>query len=448
MPVSKLLKLPYGSYLMVRLDYKIICADELEAKIMRIIEMYMDDERKILYKQFLNDPKNTIEPEATVEITKDVWPAISHRLFKNDLYDQDMSENTLKRALKSLRKKNFILVRDKGLTRYEAPKYQINVDAVQEQLDLLSRIGKTEYQKLMVSKIDGIKNASHQKETPSDHQNLTASSDSRVSKIDGNSRRVYEVEERVEESTYPASESQSDDSGSVEPTRTHALSDTSQDVKGHEYDNSTRHDMLSARRTSRDSTGGSDSHPQDAAGHQGRTARAEQVAQKELANTAETAQLSTCAPAYPQRGAKVAPRPSAFVAAPLFGTQKPARPQLTEEGNNVLEWYQIIQACKVRKTDANINACNGLGEEDGMSFDNLKKAIEHWEAHSYVKERQIPIDLQKLEDPKGAFTFAKAMLVIRPNKSKPTNERKTSLVSCANMTDEEYNAYIRKGTQR
>lgn len=154
-----------------------------------------------------------------------------------------------------------------------------------------------------------------------------------------------------------------------------------------------------------------------------------------------TAQLSTLTASSPQQSAKVAPRPSVFVSAPLFGTQKPARPQLTEEGKNVLEWYQIIRAAKVRKTDANINACNGLGEEDGMSFENLKKAIEHWEAHSYVKERQIPIDLQKLEDPKGAFTFAKAMLVIR---AKPTGGRKPVLLSCANMTDEEYNAYIRR----
>lgn len=202
MPVSKLLNLPYGSYLMVRLDFKIICGDELEAKIMRIIEMYMDDERRLLYKELLNDPRNEIDPNATVEITKDVWPAISHRLFKNDLYDPEMSENTLKRAIKSLLKKKFIKARDDRTKRYEAPKYQLNIGEIQKELDSLSKIGKTEYQKLMGSKFDGIKNSSHQIMTPGDHQILTPSGDSMVSNFDPNSRKVTDsVEERVEDHT-------------------------------------------------------------------------------------------------------------------------------------------------------------------------------------------------------------------------------------------------------
>lgn len=205
MPVSKLLKLPYGSYLMVRLDYRIICGDELEAKIMRIIEMYIDMERISMYRNMLNDPKQNIDPDTEVEVTKDIWIAISHRLFKNDLYDQDMSENTLKRAIKSLTSKKFIKVRDDRKARYEAPKYQINIDVVQKELDTLAKMGKSEYQKLMVSKIDGIKNSSRQKMTPGDHQNLTPSRQSMVSKFDPNSRKVTNLVEDKEEGYTEAS---------------------------------------------------------------------------------------------------------------------------------------------------------------------------------------------------------------------------------------------------
>lgn len=199
MPINNLLTFPFTSYLMVRLDYVVICGDELEAKIMRIIEMYMEDERKIIYKTLLNDPRNDIDPQATIEITKDVWPAISHRLFKNDLYDQDMAENTLKRAIKSLKKKSFIKVRDTGLKRYESPSYQIDTEVVQAEFEQVKTLGKAGYQKLMVSKIDGIKKPSHQKMTPSEGQNLIPSSTVRVSNFDPNSRRDYEKNTTVEE---------------------------------------------------------------------------------------------------------------------------------------------------------------------------------------------------------------------------------------------------------
>lgn len=221
MPVSKLLKLPYGSYLMVRLDYVIICQDELESKIMRIIEMYMEDERKILYKELLNNPQSDIDPNAECEITRDVWPAISHRLFKNDLYDQEMADNTLKRAIKSLLKKKFIKMRDNRTKRYEAPKYQINIEEVQKELDSLGKLGKSEYQKLMVSKIDGIKNSSYQNLTPGDHQNLTPSGDSMVSKFDPNSRKVTDsVEGVVEEDTEETSQSPENDASATPSTPT------------------------------------------------------------------------------------------------------------------------------------------------------------------------------------------------------------------------------------
>jgi hypothetical protein len=190
-----------GSYLMVRLDYVIICNDELEAKIMRLIEMYMDDERRRLYQQLLNDPKSNITPDDMVEITKDVWAPISHRLFMNDLYNLVKSENTLKRAIKSLQDKKFIRS-TQPTKQYEAPKYQINIEVVQAELNELAQLGKSGYQKLIPSKIDTIKKRYHQKLIPSGEQNLIPStptlSTPMVSKFDTNSIKVTEKNNTVE----------------------------------------------------------------------------------------------------------------------------------------------------------------------------------------------------------------------------------------------------------
>lgn len=208
MPINDLLKFPCRSYLMIRLDYVLISEDELEAKILRIIEMYMDIERMIIYRDLLNAPGSKVDPNAVTEVTKDVWPAISYRLFKNDLYDHDMSDNTLKRAIRSLKKKQFIAIDDSREKRYEAPKYQILVENVQKEFDLITRLGKAGYQKLMVSKIDTIKTEYHQILTPSEGQNLIPSTDSRVSNFDGNSRISDSVDSLVKEYTGCASAQQ------------------------------------------------------------------------------------------------------------------------------------------------------------------------------------------------------------------------------------------------
>lgn len=189
--MTKLLDFPYGSYLMLRLEYVLICGDELEAKIMRLIEMYMDNDRKKLLQEYLNSTKDC-KPADQVNITKDVWAPISYRLFMYDLYDQVKSENTLKRAIKSLQKKNFINVKFEQSNRYDAPKYQINVGVVQEEFNKLQKQGKLGYQRLTPSKLDTLKDSYPQNLTPSEDQNLTPSNDDlstgRGSNSDTNSR--------------------------------------------------------------------------------------------------------------------------------------------------------------------------------------------------------------------------------------------------------------------
>jgi hypothetical protein len=193
--MTKLLDFPYGSYLMLRLEYVLICETELEAKILRLIEMYMENERRKLLQAYLNDQKNNAPKDQVIDITKDVWASISHRLFFYDLYDLVKSENTLKQAIKSLQKKNFIRVKFEQVNRYDAPQYQINTEIVQEEFNKLKQQGKSGYQKLTPSKNDAIKNRPPQDLTPSGYQDLTPSENNsssdeelRVSKIDPNSR--------------------------------------------------------------------------------------------------------------------------------------------------------------------------------------------------------------------------------------------------------------------
>lgn len=205
--MSNLLDFPYGSFLMVRFEFVRICGDELEAKVLRIIEMYTEDERTKLYREFLNTlPKGSSPPDQVIEITKDVWTPISHRTFLYDLYGAVKSENTLKRVLQSLLAKNFIRTRPvKG--KHKAPEYQINTDLVGKELARL-QTEKQGYQPLIPSKIDTIKNVSHQPLIPSGYQKLTPSHAPMVSKIDPPSRSSnYENKTTVEEESITPRES-------------------------------------------------------------------------------------------------------------------------------------------------------------------------------------------------------------------------------------------------
>lgn len=183
--MNKLLTFPHAAYLMVRLDYMLICETELEAKILRIIEMFVDEERKKLYKDVVND--GPMPEEHEVKISKDLWVSISFRSFMYELYGTVTSETTLKKAIHALTKKQFIATRYQPKSRYDAPEYQMNIDVIQGELDKLQHQGKREYQKLRVSKNEPLKilpSQEGQELIPSSSTSRT----SRVSEIDTNRR--------------------------------------------------------------------------------------------------------------------------------------------------------------------------------------------------------------------------------------------------------------------
>lgn len=157
--MSALLTFPFGSFLMLRLEYVLLTGNELEAKILRLIEKRMDDERRRRYQTQMNKlPSGTKESSTVLDIPKNVWVPISHALFLYDLYGLVQSENTLKRALSSLLKKQLILTR-KGQGRYAPTEYQLNLEKIAQEFAAMSQQGRAGYQPVTPSPDDPLEDA-------------------------------------------------------------------------------------------------------------------------------------------------------------------------------------------------------------------------------------------------------------------------------------------------
>lgn len=204
--MTPLLSFPFHSFLMLRLEYVLLTdGNDLEAKILRIIEKRMDDQRKQLYQEEINAlPAGLLPHTPVLDILKAVWVAISHASFLYDLYGLVQSENTLKKALMSLVKKRFILTR-KGQGRYAPVEYQLNLQLIEEELSKMGRQGKAGYQPLIPS-ADGTltEPAGYQSLPPSEDQPVIPSAAARVSvaeplrgaEVDPSRRSTTEEERR------------------------------------------------------------------------------------------------------------------------------------------------------------------------------------------------------------------------------------------------------------
>lgn len=183
--MSVLLTFPFGSFLMLRLEYVLLTDNELEAKILRLIEKRMDDERRRRYQSQMNKLlPGTKESRTVLDIPKNVWVPISHALFLYDLYGLVQSENTLKRALSSLLKKELILVR-KGQGHYASTEYQLNLEKIAQEFAAMSEQGRARYQPVTPSSADTLEAAPvEQAVTLSDHQVEVPSSATRGSRAD------------------------------------------------------------------------------------------------------------------------------------------------------------------------------------------------------------------------------------------------------------------------
>lgn len=208
MPANKLFNYPHNAFLMLRLEFVAICQEqELEAMLLRIIEMHVDAKRQSLFVEAMN--KKKAPRDQVVDIPKDLWVPISYKLFMNDLYGIVTSENTIKKALRSLEQKRLIFSRPPQKGKYNAPEYQLHVTVIQILLDV---VGKPGYQLLIPSIIDALKKLPPQFLIPSECQklipskiNLSSGEESRVSEIDTNIRKDTDKNKDKKERTYEPS---------------------------------------------------------------------------------------------------------------------------------------------------------------------------------------------------------------------------------------------------
>lgn len=107
------LKFPFERYILVRVEFLILTQNELEAKIMRIIEWAIESKRDELSRKGL-------------EVPDEVWVTIPENIFMDWLYGTVQSETTLKAAIKSLKTKYLIFKRPSGTGRYDALEYTLN----------------------------------------------------------------------------------------------------------------------------------------------------------------------------------------------------------------------------------------------------------------------------------------------------------------------------------
>src|SRR2546423_3656726 len=75
--MEPLVSFPYNAFLMLRLEYVQIFQDELQAKLLRIIEMHVETQRQVIYREEINKQKGDHKP---IEVPKDIFVPISYKL--------------------------------------------------------------------------------------------------------------------------------------------------------------------------------------------------------------------------------------------------------------------------------------------------------------------------------------------------------------------------------
>jgi hypothetical protein len=180
--MTPLLSFPYDHFLMIRRAFVQIVGNELEAKVLRILEKTVEAERKRLARERLNRGGGKGR-DASLESPCEVWVAISYKTFMSELYETVASETTLKRALKGLLDKRLIFRRYQPHARYDAPEYKLHVSALQLLLDVLGTAGG---QAVIPSILEGLQALPAQELTPSECQRLLPSQAWRGAEADPN----------------------------------------------------------------------------------------------------------------------------------------------------------------------------------------------------------------------------------------------------------------------
>lgn len=136
---------PYSLFLMERLEFVLLCQDELEAKILRVVEYEM---LKAMDARSTAATASCQERRIPPREPSTLWVQLSHAQFLSRLYKYDtgkvgarqplsMSKGTLRKAINSLLAKQLLFVRARPGDEFGAPEYTLNCPLIQEKLNAL-----------------------------------------------------------------------------------------------------------------------------------------------------------------------------------------------------------------------------------------------------------------------------------------------------------------------
>ncbi|GCF10886.1 hypothetical protein [Dictyobacter arantiisoli] len=138
---------PYNLFLMERLEFVLITQDDLEAKIMRLVEYEMIKKKEKWQAEVTNAIEAKIAPS---EEPKEYWCQLSHAQIIGKLYKFDaakvggkhplsISKATIRKALNNIVEKGWLLTRTAPDDEFGAPQYTLNRQAIQTAMNELPK---------------------------------------------------------------------------------------------------------------------------------------------------------------------------------------------------------------------------------------------------------------------------------------------------------------------
>lgn len=136
------LNYPYDRFLKLRLEFLIITQNDLEARILRVIERCIESERFYLNRQAVNRCEQ-------IDLSGIIFVAISHKFFLQELYGIVQSETTLRDALAHLEEQHLIFREAGDGGPYDPPYYALNKPLIQHLFSLLPPLEKIDMLSVM-----------------------------------------------------------------------------------------------------------------------------------------------------------------------------------------------------------------------------------------------------------------------------------------------------------
>ena len=423
-------------HVQTRLDYMLIYRSESKAKIVRILETWMDTKYAESFKGTADSKEQKAEPP-----TEDLWITMSYDQFSLFVYGT-IQHDTIKQQVDELVESKHVERRIHPVYPYGPPQYRLNRELVQKALDELEIPGNLF--DLLPMFVTPRKKRTPQEKYPHPGGKKQGRDPGKIPPGTGetsypsNNTTKNTKKHTENEGTYPREDQHSQHGASAHtPAPVSSLETTSYQPDSYSHNNeedtshgSDIHGDLHGSAASDPARGldsgarveHSGSRPQ-APGtqegdgtHQGHARGSSQQPTTTVAPDASgyrTVQQATQTGARPQQGARTQGN----------GTKQNEKPQLTLLGSQVRSDYEIIRACRLRMTPNNVKALNEMGDMDGMDFVNLKEVIEVIEGQNLVKTKNIPIDPQALASEDGYWRFDKWLQVVLRNRQKREQPR-------------------------